>query len=65
MVSNSAVSVRAGGLNTRVVQRIENGQPATATAATQAQQAEQLALAWVRKIRGFYIHLAQYVVVSP
>ena len=63
MFSNCAVSMRAGGLNTRVVQRIENGQPATATAATQAQQAEQLALAQVRKIRGFYIHLAQYVVV--
>ena len=84
------------GLSSRTIQRIENGQPAsaeslkslasvfeidfttltsepdmsatatataTATAATQAQQAEQLALARVRKIRGFYIHLAQYVVV--
>ena len=37
--------------------------PATAIATTQAQQAEQLALARVRKIRGFYIHLTQYVVV--
>lgn len=82
------------GLSSRTIQRIENGQPAsaeslkslasvfeidfttltsepdmsatttaTATAATQAQQDEQLALARVRKIRGFYIHLAQYVVV--
>ncbi|MBU0915405.1 MULTISPECIES: helix-turn-helix domain-containing protein [Aquabacterium] len=84
------------GLSSRTIQRIENGQPAsaeslkslasvfeidfttltsepdmsatatataTATAATQAQQAEQLALARVRKIRGFYIHLAQYLVV--
>ena len=82
------------GLSSRTIQRIENGQPAsaeslksrasvfeidfttltsepdmsatataTATAATQAQQAEQLALAKVRRIRGFYIHLAQYVVV--
>lgn len=84
------------GLSSRTIQRIENGQPAsaeslkslasvfeidfttltsepdmsatatataTATAATQAQQAEQLALARVRKMRGFYIHLAQYVVV--
>ena len=82
------------GLSSRTIQRIENGQPAsaeslkslasvfeidfttltsepdmsatapaTAIATTQAQQAEQLALARVRKIRGFYIHLAQYVVV--
>lgn len=82
------------GLSSRTIQRIENGQPAsaeslkslasvfeidfttltsepdmsatapaTATATTKAQQAEQLALARVRKIRGFYIHLAQYVVV--
>ena len=82
------------GLSSRTIQRIENGQPAsaeslkslasvfeidfttltsepdmsatataTATAATQARQDEQLALARVRKIRGFYIHLAQYVVV--
>jgi transcriptional regulator with XRE-family HTH domain len=82
------------GLSSRTIQRIENGQPAsaeslkslasvfeidfptltsepdmsatataTATAATQAQQDEQLALARVRKFRGFYIHLAQYVVV--
>ncbi len=82
------------GLSSRTIQRIENGQPAsaeslkslasvfeidfttltsepdmsatataTATAATQAQQDEQLALARVRKIRGFYIHLTQYVVV--
>ena len=81
------------GLSSRTIQRIENGQPAsaeslkslasvfeidfttltsepdmsatataTATAATQAQQDEQLALARVRKIRGFYIHLTQYVV---
>lgn len=82
------------GLSSRTIQRIENGQPAsaeslkslasvfeidfttltsepdmsatataTATASTQAQQDEQLALAKVRKIRGFYIHLTQYVVV--
>jgi transcriptional regulator with XRE-family HTH domain len=82
------------GLSSRTIQRIENGQPAsaeslkslasvfeidfttltsepdmsatataTATAATQARQDEQLALARVRKIRGFYIHLAQYLVV--
>lgn len=80
------------GLSSRTIQRIENGQPAsaeslkslasvfeidfttltsepdmsataTATASTQAQQHEQLALAKVRKIRGFYIHLTQYVVV--
>lgn len=84
------------GLSSRTIQRIENGQPAsaeslkslasvfeidfttltsepdmsattpapaTAIATTQAQQAEQLALARVRKIRGFYIHLTQYVVV--
>ncbi len=80
------------GLSSRTIQRIENGQPAsaeslkslasvfeidfttltsepdmsataTATASTQAQQEEQLALAKVRKIRGFYIHLTQYVVV--
>jgi transcriptional regulator with XRE-family HTH domain len=80
------------GLSARTIQRIENGQPAsaeslkslasvfeidfttltsepdmsataTATASTQAKQDEQLALAKVRKIRGFYIHLTQYVVV--
>ena len=84
------------GLSARTIQRIENGQPAsaeslkslasvfeidfttltsepdmsatattttTATAATQARQDEQLALARVRKIRGFYIHLTQYVLV--
>lgn len=82
------------GLSSRTIQRIENGQPAsaeslkslasvfeidfttltsepdmsatataTATATTQAKQDEQLALAKVRKLRGFYIHLAQYVVV--
>lgn len=80
------------GLSSRTIQRIENGQPAsaeslkslasvfeidfttltsepdmsataTATASTQAQQDEQLALAKARKIRGFYIHLTQYVVV--
>ena len=82
------------GLSARTIQRIENGQPAsaeylkslasvfeidfstltsepdmsatattTATAAIQARQDEQLALARVRKIRGFYIHLTQYVLV--
>lgn len=76
------------GLSSRTIQRIENGQPASAeslkslasvfeigfttltsepdmsaTAATPSRQDEQLALAKVRKIRGFYIHLTQYVVV--
>lgn len=74
------------GLSARTIQRIENGQPASAeslkslasvfeidfstltseqdmSATTTAKQDEQLALARVRKIKGFYIHLAQYVVV--
>ena len=74
------------GLSARTIQRIENGQPASAeslkslasvfeidfstltseqdmSAATISKQDEQLALARVRKIKGFYIHLAQYVVV--
>jgi len=80
------------GLSARTIQRIENGQPAsaesfkslasvfeidfttltsepdmsataTATAATPTRQDEQLALARVRKIKRFYIHLMQYVLV--
>ena len=74
------------GLSARTIQRIENGQPASAeslkslasvfeidfstltseqdmSATTTSKQDEQLALARVRKIKGFYIHLAQYVVV--
>ena len=74
------------GLSARTIQRIENGQPASAeslkslasvfeidfstltseqdmSATTSSKQDEQLALARVRKIKGFYIHLAQYVVV--
>ena len=74
------------GLSARTIQRIENGQPASAeslkslaavfeidfftltseqdmSANTTSKQDERLALAKVRKIRGFYIHLAQYVVV--
>jgi transcriptional regulator with XRE-family HTH domain len=74
------------GLSARTIQRIENGQPASAeslkslasvfeidfstltseqdmSATTTSKQDEQLALARVRKIRGFYIHLAQYVLV--
>jgi transcriptional regulator with XRE-family HTH domain len=74
------------GLGARTIQRIENGQPASAeslkslasvfeidfstltseqdmSATTTSKQDEQLALARVRKIRGFYIHLAQYVLV--
>ena len=74
------------GLSARTIQRIENGQPASAeslkslasvfeidfssltseqdmSASTPSKQDEQLALAKVRKIKGFYIHLAQYVVV--
>ena len=74
------------GLSARTIQRIENGQPASAeslkslasvfeidfstltseqdmSATTTSPQDEQLALAKVRKIKGFYIHLAQYVVV--
>ena len=74
------------GLSTRTIQRIENGQPASAeslkslasvfeidfstltseqdmSASTPSKQDEQLALAKVRKIKGFYIHLTQYVVV--
>jgi len=73
------------GLSARTIQRIENGQPASAeslkslasvfeidfstltseqdmSATTSSKQDEQLALARVRKIKGFYIHLAQYVV---
>ena len=74
------------GLSARTIQRIENGQPASAeslkslasvfeidfstltseqdmSATTSSKQDEQLALARVRRIKGFYIHLAQYVVV--
>ncbi|TAK82091.1 MAG: helix-turn-helix domain-containing protein [Aquabacterium sp.] len=74
------------GLSARTIQRIENGQPASAeslkslasvfeidfstltseqdmSATSTSKQDEQLALAKVRKIKGFYIHLAQYVVV--
>lgn len=74
------------GLSARTIQRIENGQPASAeslkslasvfeidfstltseqdmSATTTSKQDEQLALARVRRIKGFYIHLAQYVVV--
>ena len=74
------------GLSARTIQRIENGQPASAeslkslasvfeidfssltseqdmSASTPSKQDEQLALAKVRKIKGFYIHLTQYVVV--
>ena len=74
------------GLSARTIQRIENGQPASAeslkslasvfeidfstltseqdmSASTASKHDEQLALAKVRKIKGFYIHLAQYIVV--
>lgn len=74
------------GLSARTIQRIENGQPASAeslkslasvfeidfSTLTSEQDMpetkttrhdEQLALAKVRKIKGFYIHLVQYVVV--
>lgn len=74
------------GLSARTIQRIENGQPASAeslkslasvfeidfssltsepcmSANTPSKQEEQLALARVRKIKGFYVHLTQYVVV--
>ena len=76
------------GLSSRTIQRIENGQPASAeslkslasvfeidfttltsepdmsaTTATPCRQDEQLALAKVRKIKRFYIHLMQYVLV--
>jgi len=74
------------GLSARTIQRIENGQPASAEslkslasvfevdfatltseqdmpAIKTATHEEQLALAKVRKIKGFYIHLIQYVVV--
>lgn len=74
------------GLSARTIQRIENGQPASAeslkslasvfeidfstltseqdmSTSTTSKQDEKLALAKVRKIKGFYIHLAQYVVV--
>lgn len=74
------------GLSARTIQRIENGQPASAeslkslasvfeidfSTLTSEQDMpeikttshdEQLALAKVRKIKGFYIHLMQYVVV--
>jgi len=67
------------GLSARTIQRIENGQPASAESlkslasvfeidfstltSEQDMPDEQLALAKVRKIKGFYIHLIQYVVV--
>ena len=74
------------GLSARTIQRIENGQPASAEslkslasvfeidfstltseqdmpATKTTSPDEQLALAKVRKIKGFYIHLIQYVVV--
>lgn len=74
------------GLSARTIQRIENGQPASAESLKSlasvfeidfstltseqdmsvipaSKHDEQLAFAKVRKIRGFYIHLAQYVVV--
>lgn len=74
------------GLSTRTIQRIENGQPASAESlkslasvfeidfstltseqgmgtTNTPQHDEQLALAKVRKIKDFYIHLAQYVIV--
>jgi transcriptional regulator with XRE-family HTH domain len=74
------------GLSARTIQRIENGQPASAESlkslasvfeidflsltseqdmaiSTTSKQDEQLALAKVRKLKGFYIHLVQYVLV--
>ncbi len=74
------------GLSTRTIQRIENGQPASAESlkslasvfeidystltseqdmspVTGTTHAEQLALSKVRKLRGFYLHLTQYVLV--
>lgn len=75
------------GLSTRTIQRIENGQPASAESLkslasvfeidfsslsseqdmavppTASRLDEQLALAKVRKLRAFYIHMLRYVVV--
>ncbi len=74
------------GLSARTIQRIENGQPASAESLkslasvfeidfaslnseqdimepTQTQEDERLAFAHVRRLRRFYIHLAQYVLV--
>lgn len=73
------------GLSARTIQRIENGQQASAESlkslasvfeidyssltreqdmgSTTSKQDEQLALAKVRKLRGFYIHVVQYVLV--
>jgi len=75
------------GLSTRTIQRIENGQPASAESLkslasvfeidfsslsseqdmaatpTATRLDEQLALAKVRKLRAFYIHLLRYVLV--
>ncbi|WP_374334596.1 2TM domain-containing protein [Leeia sp.] len=74
------------GLSTRTIQRIENGQPASAESlkslasvfeidfsTLSSEQAmpvsdtldrdEQLALSRVRKLKRFYIHLIQYLVV--
>ncbi|SRR3990167_5007648 len=75
------------GLSTRTIQRIENGQPASAESLkslasvfeidfsslsseqdmaatpTASRLDEQLALAKVRKLRAFYIHLLRYVLV--
>jgi 2TM domain len=45
-------------MNATAIQNTEGSAP-TITAE------ETLALAQVRKIRGFYVHLAQYVVVMP
>lgn len=76
------------GLSARTIQRIENGQQASAeslkslasvfeidflsltseqdmaiSTTSKQEQDEQLALAKVRKLKGFYIHLVQYLLV--
>ena len=74
------------GLSARTIQRIENGQPASAESlkslasvfeidfstltseqgmsdSNTSSPEEQLAFAKVRRIKGFYIHLAQYIII--
>ena len=46
----------ASGLSVRTIQRIEAGTPAD-------RQGEE-AFRYVRKLRGFYVHLFQYVLVN-
>jgi len=76
------------GLSARTIQRIENGQPASAESlkslasvfeidfaslnseqesmeTTHTPEDERLALAHVRRLRRFYIHLAQYLLAIP